>query len=62
VSGARDRNGGTITNGDCRKRRGKTSYRKFIFEDICEDALESKIQSVHAWFRVKLFMAAMKAA
>jgi hypothetical protein len=37
--------------------------RKFKFEDMCEDAPESKIQSVPSvLFRVKLFMAAIKAA
>ena len=37
--------------------------RKSIFEDLCEEAPESKIQSVPSWLlSVKLFMAAMKAA
>ena len=37
--------------------------RKSIFEDICEEAPESKIQSVSLWLLiVKLFMTAMKAA
>ena len=44
------------------KEEGKQAYRKIIFEDICEDAPESKIQSVPSLLRVKLFMAAMKAA
>ena len=35
--------------------------RKSIFEDMCEDAPESKIQFVPSWLlSVKLFMAAMK--
>jgi hypothetical protein len=37
--------------------------RKSIFEDLCEEALESKIQSVpSSLLSVKLFMAARKAA
>jgi hypothetical protein len=37
--------------------------KKSIFEDICEEAPESKIQSVPLWLlSVKLFMAAMKVA
>jgi hypothetical protein len=36
---------------------------KSIFEVICEEALESKIQSVPLWLlSVKLFMKVMKAA
>jgi hypothetical protein len=39
------------------------SDRKLIFEDMCEDAPKSKIQSVPSLLlRVKLFMAARKAA
>ena len=44
------------------KFEGEQADRKFVFEDICEDAPESKIQSVPSLLRVKLFMAAMKAA
>jgi hypothetical protein len=34
-----------------------------MFEDICEEAPESKIQSIPSWLlSVKLFMAARKAA
>ena len=44
------------------KTEGKQADSKFIFEDICEDAPESKIQSVPSLLRVKLFMALMKAA
>ena len=44
------------------KAEGKQADNKFIFEDICIDAPESKIQSVPASLRVKLFMALMKAA
>jgi hypothetical protein len=40
------------------KEEGKQPDRKFIFEDICKDALELKVQSVPVWFKVKLFMAA----
>lgn len=39
------------------------TYRKFILEDICEEAPESKIQSVPSWLlSVKLFIAAIKEA
>ena len=42
---------------------GEQADRKSIFEDICEEAPESKIQSVPSWLlSVKLFMAARKAA
>ena len=44
------------------KAEGKQADNKFIFEDICIDAPESKIQSVPASLRTKLFMALMKAA
>ena len=41
---------------------GEKADRIFIFEDICEDAPESKIQSIPSLLRVKLFMAVMKVA
>ena len=41
---------------------GEQDDSKFKFEDICEDAPESKIQSVPWLLRVKLFMSVMKAA
>ena len=44
------------------KAEGEQADSEFIFEDMCEDVPESKIQSVPSWFRVKLFMALMKAA
>ena len=44
------------------KGEGKQAESKFIFEDICEDAPESKIQSVPSLFSVKLFMTLMKVA
>ena len=45
------------------KAEGKQADNKFIFEDICIDAPESKIQSVPVLpWEEKLFMAWMKAA
>ena len=48
----------TIMDEKC---EGEQDDNKFKLEDICEDAPESKIQSVPWLLSVKLFMAATKA-